>query len=79
MSSRWDAIKKNLKDPNAVKPWDIINPNTEWADEELKKQRFDICSSCPELISVTSQCKQCGCVMKVKTGLKLATCPLGKW
>jgi hypothetical protein len=28
----WQKYKKNLGD---TRPWDIINPKTEWASEEL--------------------------------------------
>jgi hypothetical protein len=62
-----------------TRPWDVVNPNTEWADEEVAKERFSICKGCPELIKLTSQCKKCGCLMKVKTKLEKAVCPLGKW
>lgn len=79
MSSRWKAIKDNLLDPNAVKPWDIINPNTEWVSDEIKESRYSICKQCPEFIDLTTQCKQCGCVMKIKSGLYNAACPIGKW
>ena len=27
----------------------------------------------------TKQCKECGCIMSVKTKLKFAACPLEKW
>ncbi len=79
MSSRWKAIKDNLLDPNAVKPWDIINPNTEWVSDEIKESRYSICKQCPEFIDLTTQCKKCGCVMKIKSGIQAATCPIGKW
>lgn len=79
MVSKWEVLKQNLLDPDAVKPWDVLNPNVAWAPEDISKSRFDICKSCPELISLTSQCKQCGCIMKIKTKLQEATCPLGKW
>jgi hypothetical protein len=72
----WEQYKKNLGE---TRPWDLVNPNTEWADEEKAKERYSICQSCPELIKLTTQCKKCGCFMKVKTKLELATCPLGKW
>lgn len=62
-----------------VKPWDILNPRVERASAEETNQRFDICSTCPEIIELTSTCKQCGCFMYIKTKLKDATCPLGKW
>jgi hypothetical protein len=72
----WQQYKKNLGE---TRPWDIVNPNTEWASEEKATKRYDICQACPELISLTKQCKKCGCFMVAKTKLELATCPLGKW
>jgi len=74
--SAWEKYKENLGD---TRPWDIVNPNTEWADEVKAKERFSICKACPELISVTSQCKKCGCFMAMKTKLERAVCPIGKW
>ena len=68
--------KQNLGD---TRPWDIVNPNTQWADEEKANERLSICNGCPELIKLTTQCKKCGCFMKIKTKLELAACPLGKW
>jgi hypothetical protein len=62
-----------------VSPLDLVNPNTEWAEESLSNERYSICKSCPELIKLTKQCKKCGCFMAAKTKLQLATCPLGKW
>jgi len=72
--SKWQEYKEK----QGVTPWDVVNPNTEWDLEEGKK-RLDICKSCPELIKLTKQCKQCGCFMGVKTKLKEAQCPIGKW
>lgn len=69
-----EGTKKEL-----VKPWDVLNPNTEWLSEEESGKRFDICKSCPELIKLTKQCKKCGCFMAVKTKMQAATCPIGKW
>ena len=62
-----------------TRPWDLVNPNTAWADEEKAEERYSICKSCPELIKLTKQCKKCGCFMAAKTKLEAATCPLGKW
>jgi hypothetical protein len=52
---------------------------SERATPDEVKRRFDICQGCPEIIELTSTCKKCGCFMYVKTKLKDATCPLGKW
>ena len=61
-----------------ARPWQLLDPSN-YVDENLEKERYDICLSCPELIALTKQCKQCGCVMPLKTKLMNAVCPLGKW
>jgi hypothetical protein len=76
MTSKWQEYKKKLGE---TRPWDILNPNTEYVDEQESTRRYDICLTCPEMISLTKQCKQCGCFMNVKTKLASATCPLQKW
>lgn len=75
MKSRWQEYKEK----NGVTPLDMLNPNTKRADDDLAKQRLDICLSCPELIQLTVQCKKCGCFMSAKTKLESAKCPIGKW
>jgi hypothetical protein len=77
MKNEWEKYQE--KESRSVKPWDLLNPNTEYATEELADSRYDICKTCPELINLTKTCKKCGCFMAVKTKLKEATCPLGKW
>jgi hypothetical protein len=74
--SKWDEYKAKLGD---TRPWDLLNPNTEYVDKEVSTKRFDICKACPKLIKLTSQCKECGCFMSIKTTLKQAACPLEKW
>lgn len=72
----WQRYKQNLGE---TRPWDVVNPSTQWADEEKAKERLSICKACPELIKLTTQCKKCGCLMKMKTKLEHAVCPIGKW
>jgi hypothetical protein len=72
----WQKYKQNLGE---TRPWDILNPSTEWAPAEVAEERFSICKACPELIKLTKQCKKCGCFMVAKTKLQGAVCPLGKW
>jgi hypothetical protein len=67
------------KEQKTVKPWDFLNPNTEYANAETSKLRYDICKGCPEFINLSKQCKKCGCFMSAKTKLAQATCPIGKW
>jgi hypothetical protein len=74
--SAWAKYKENLGE---TRPWDLVNKNTQWAEESLSAHRYSVCQSCPELIKLTKQCKKCGCFMAAKTKLQLATCPLEKW
>lgn len=41
--------------------------------------RLDICMSCEHLFKAASQCKKCGCFVKVKTRLAPFKCPVDKW
>lgn len=72
--SKW----KEYKEKNGVTPLDFFSGAPK-ADPELAEQRLNICKGCPELIKLTRQCKKCGCFMQVKSKMKLAVCPIGKW
>jgi hypothetical protein len=72
----WQEYKKKL---GKTRPWDILNPNAELSGEELASHRFSICETCPSLLKVTNQCKECGCFMSLKVKLLQAECPLKKW
>ena len=73
--SAWQEYKNKL---GTTRPWDVLNSNNH-ADEDLVGKRWNICEVCPQLLKATNQCKECGCFMKLKTKLKEAVCPLGKW
>ncbi len=73
--SAWQEYKKKI---GTARPWQLLDPSN-YVDESLEKERYDICLACPELLNITKQCKQCGCVMSLKTKLRNAVCPLGKW
>jgi len=80
--TKWEQYLDKQKEKNGkkdVKPWDLLNPNTEYIDREVSEQRFEICKACPELFELTKQCKKCGCFMALKTKMKEASCPIGKW
>lgn len=72
----FESWKENLGD---ARPWDMMNPNAPRVSVEISEKRYGICNSCPELAKLTRQCKKCGCFMKLKTQLEVATCPIGKW
>lgn len=74
--SAWQEWKKNLGE---TRPWDLIDPRSDFATEQVAKDRYSICLACPQLIQLTKQCKKCGCVMPGKTKLAKAVCPIGKW
>jgi hypothetical protein len=74
--SAWQDYKKRLGN---TRPWDILDPDVEKASDEEESARYSLCQDCPEFFKPTTQCKQCGCFMKVKVKLKQATCPIGKW
>jgi hypothetical protein len=75
MSSAWQEYKKKLGDS---RPWHLLNSNN-YVNDEIALSRYEICKLCPELIDLTKQCKQCGCIMTMKTKLINASCPLSKW
>jgi hypothetical protein len=74
--SPWQKYKESLGE---TRPWDLINPATEFVTDLVQDKRYSICKSCPEFIDLTTQCKKCGCIMKLKTKLEKAVCPIGKW
>jgi len=73
--SKWSEWKEALGE---TRPWDLLDSN-KLAEEDVAKERLEICKACPELIQLTTTCKKCGCFMIGKTKLQGATCPLGKW
>ena len=75
MKSRWQEYKEKY----GTTPLDLFNSGIKKATAEVKHQRMQTCLACPELISLTKQCKKCGCFMELKTGLDLSKCPIGKW
>lgn len=75
MTSRWQQYKEK----NGTTPLDMLNPKTKRVDSITKENRMSICLSCPDLIKLTNQCKNCGCFMDFKTALEASKCPIGKW
>lgn len=42
-------------------------------------RRLAICEACPSFDTSSSRCRECGCVMSLKSQLVASTCPLNKW
>lgn len=68
-----------MSENNSARPWDIFNKKIQKASEDLANYRMEICNGCEFYISLTTQCSKCGCLMKSKTKLPNASCPIGKW
>lgn len=46
-------------------------------EHDLMERRLKICNVCPSKSGV--RCHECGCFISLKVGVKVATCPIGKW
>lgn len=64
VGSLWDSAKRLVKDPVPV-PGEI----SDW--------RMIQCESCDRLEN--GVCRECGCVVKLKTKFSEMECPIGKW
>lgn len=49
------------------------------ADDPTFTSRIVICNNCEYLLTISRQCKKCGCFVDAKTRIKGASCPIGKW
>ena len=49
-----------------------------FVDTEVREARYDICKACTSF-TVLKICNECHCIMPLKTKLRDAVCPLGKW
>jgi hypothetical protein len=47
--------------------------------QDVINKRKEICNSCEFYNKNQDRCTKCGCFMAIKTYLRAATCPLGKW
>lgn len=70
--------KMTDEDHKKVTPLDLLN-NDNYTTREIRDGRYETCLGCERLIRLTRTCKECGCFMSLKTWLKYAECPIGKW
>lgn len=47
--------------------------------KEVATERLECCKGCEYYNVKTTQCKQCGCFMLLKSVLMDSTCPINKW
>ena len=72
------AMLPGMKEPQKVSVLDLIDPSVPRADKETRAARMATCHGCDRFKAGTL-CGECNCVMKFKTWLGPASCPLGKW
>lgn len=66
------------EDDKKVSPTDLLSSDN-YTSRDVRDERFALCKGCEVLFKPTRTCKECGCFMGLKTWLKDASCPLGKW
>jgi len=68
-----------MKDNGDVEFTDLFDPSQPRSDKDLIESRLAVCNGCEWFHKRLHKCRKCGCFMKLKTTLKQASCPLGKW
>jgi len=62
-----------------VKFIDLLNPTKPRSTKDQTEERMDVCRTCEFFNAKLVKCTKCGCFMSLKTTLKEARCPVGKW
>jgi hypothetical protein len=66
------------EEAQSVTPFDLLNSNN-YTKREIRDGRYETCKGCEHFFNPIKMCRECGCNMPLKTWLKEATCPVGKW
>jgi hypothetical protein len=72
------GLMLGASEPHPVRVIDLIDPNIPRANEQQRAERMSICRSCDKF-RMGTLCSECNCIMKFKTWLSPATCPIHKW
>lgn len=56
-----------------------ISKDPTLASSEIVEERLKVCQNCDRLNESLGICKECGCIVKLKTKFAAVECPLGKW
>lgn len=67
--------EENLR--KEVRPWDLLDTKEPRVEKSVRDERLNICKSCEHYLG--GICTKCKCVMKWKTTLSRAECPISKW
>jgi hypothetical protein len=72
-------MAKNLAQTAIATVKSVAAGNPLNAPDDVISKRKNTCNSCPSFNKAQDRCTKCGCNMAIKTYLKAASCPLGKW
>ena len=50
-----------------------------FVDKSQAQERYNLCKNCDSYEPITTICKECGCVTKMKVKFSSSICPLNKW
>jgi hypothetical protein len=68
-----------MKENGDVEFLDLFDPRKPRSENDEIARRLEICKTCPFFLARSQRCRKCGCFMQLKTTLKQAKCPVGKW
>ena len=71
VKSAFDSLKSIAKN--------VIKNDPVFVSIEIKQKRLSICESCNSFNISIRQCRECGCFMDLKAGLKDMICHKDKW
>lgn len=52
---------------------------TFFVNENIEKERYDLCKSCEQFSETLKLCMVCKCFMPGKVKIGFSSCPLDKW
>jgi hypothetical protein len=70
-------MNNNTSKQTTTVPINIYSSEFLVATDELKINRLSICNSCEN--KVNEVCKECSCLLVVRTSYTDSFCPIGKW
>ena len=77
MSEELNLFQKYKKNLGDSRPWHVLMKDM-YTSDKIAEERFALCVSC-HFFTKLGTCKKCGCLMRKKTKLKNAECPIHKW
>lgn len=63
---------------NGIKVIQVIADDNDYASEDLKTERMNICTKC-EFNQNNESCEKCFCLLAALVSRLDATCPEGRW